>query len=113
MIRGAKKESTVRDSFGAIYAPPMIVEGLKRHADRITLDFVREVFRRNPLVINLCSPEMLFELIQALCGGTYNDKVWQGKLRAAFGALMENAKKAGAAVRAVPGRRKKPDGGES
>ena len=75
MLRGAKKESTVRDSFGAIYAPPMIVDGIKRHIGRITPDFVREVFRRNPLVINLCSPEMLYELIQTLCSGTYDDKV--------------------------------------
>lgn len=112
MLRGAKKESTVRDSFGAIYAPPMIVDGIKRHISRITPDFVREVFRRNPLVINLCSPELLYELIQTLCSGTYDDKVWQGKLREAFGALMENAKKAGAAARAVPGRRIEPDGGK-
>ena len=55
---------------------------------------------------------MLYELIQTLCSGTYDDKVWQGKLREAFGALMENAKKAGAAARAVPGRRMEPDGGK-
>lgn len=112
MLRGGKKESTVRDSFGHIYAPPMIVEGLKRHQDRITPELVQQVYRRNPLLINLCSPALLLELIRDLCGGTYDDKAWQGKLSAAFAAVIENAKKARAAARPAPRQGKRTDGGK-
>lgn len=74
----------------------MIVDGIKRHIGRITPDFVREVFRRNPLVINLCSPEMLYELIQTLCSGTYDDKVWPREAaRSLWGADGKQQKKAG------------------
>lgn len=92
LIRGKKSEKTVRGLCSRIYPPPLIAEGLKRHRDRMTQELVDQVFRSIPLSINLCSSEMLYQLIQDIVAGAYNDEQWQDRLTAAYGRLVENAK---------------------
>lgn len=108
LIRGTKSEKTVRGLCSFIYAPPPVVEGIKRHREWMTKDMVQRVFRCNPLAVNLCSPEMYYQLMQDLIAGTYNDEQWQDRLTAAYEKVLENAKRirASGKVKTVSASRK-------